>query len=229
MSALSAFFPPRRPTSTMAQDRTDLLSDLRFSLEIMPGSRKYVFTPTARAEILTKLYVSFMGQYPHLFLPSGVSPVPIHSLLSEYQASVAYSGAGKEDPLTLGKPCCHIFKKGESCYRCKCVDFSGTLISVGCLYIYIHISTEIVRWTIVVCFVQDASMRQNTLVIMSVSSSPSNQADAAIVVTKRPGDDLLNAHITHQQDHKTRKMLLHVLYSRLSPMIYPQHPITLSV
>jgi len=125
----------------MAQDRTDLLSDLRFSLEIMPGSRKYVFTPTARAEILTKLYVSFMGQYPHLFLPSAVTQVPIHSLLSEYQGSVSYSGAGKEDPLTPGRPCSHIFKKGESCYRCKCVDFLD-LISVGRLYIYIYINRD---------------------------------------------------------------------------------------
>ena len=136
MSALSTFFPTRRPaSSTMAQDRMDLLSDLRFSLEIMPGSRKYVFTPTARAEILTKLYVSFMGQYPHLFLPSAVSQVPIHSLLSEYQCSVSYCGAGKEDPLIPGQPCNHIFKKGESCYRCKCVDFLD-FISVGCLYLW---------------------------------------------------------------------------------------------
>ena len=124
MSALSAFFPSRR---AMVQDRTDLLSDLRFSLEIMPGSRKYVFTPAARAEILTKLYVSFMGQYPHLFLPSAVSQVPPHSLLSEYQVSVSYSGAGKEDPLTPGRPCNHIFKKGESCYRCKYVYFRSLL------------------------------------------------------------------------------------------------------
>ncbi|KAF8957057.1 hypothetical protein BDZ97DRAFT_1954955 [Flammula alnicola] len=98
---------------------SDLLSDLRFSLEIMPGSRKYVFTPTARAEIITKLYVAFMGQYPQMFLPGGVSQVPPHVLLSEYQTSIGFGGAGKEDPLVPGKPCSHIFKKGESCYRCK--------------------------------------------------------------------------------------------------------------
>lgn len=114
-SALSALFPSRRPPS----NHSDLLSDLRFSLEIMPGSRKYVFTPTARAEIISKLYIAFMGQYPHLFLPSGVSQVPAHMLLSEYQKSVAFSGAGKDDPLTPGRPCSHIFTKGESCYRCK--------------------------------------------------------------------------------------------------------------
>ena len=87
----------------------------------MPGSRKYVFTPTARAEIITKLYIAFMGQYPHLFLPNGVTQVPPHGLLSEYQTQVGFGGAGKEDPLTPGRPCSHIFKKGESCYRCKYV------------------------------------------------------------------------------------------------------------
>ncbi|CAA7266385.1 unnamed protein product [Cyclocybe aegerita] len=60
-----------------------------------------------------------MGQYPHMFLPSGVSQVPPHVLLSEYQTSVGFCGAGKDDPLVPGRPCSHIFKKGESCYRCK--------------------------------------------------------------------------------------------------------------
>lgn len=117
MSALAAFFPSRRPPS----NHSDLLSDLRFSLEIMPGSRKYVFTPAARAEIISKLYAAFMGPHSHLFLPGGVPQVPAHMLLSEYQTEVAFSGAGKEDPLTPGRPCSHIFKKGESCYRCKYV------------------------------------------------------------------------------------------------------------
>ena len=115
MSALSSFFPSRRQPSS----HTDFLTDLRFSLEIMPGSRKYVFTPAARAEIISKLYTAFMGQYPHFFLPSGVSQVPAQSLLSEHQISVGFGGAGKEDPLVPGRPCSHIFKKGESCYRCK--------------------------------------------------------------------------------------------------------------
>lgn len=87
----------------------------------MPGSRKYVFTPTARAEIINKLYVAFMGQYPHLFMPADVAQVPSHVLLSEYQTQVGFGGAGNEDPITPGRPCSHIFKKGESCYRCKYV------------------------------------------------------------------------------------------------------------
>lgn len=100
-------------------ERSNPLSDLRFSLEIMPGSRKYVFTPAARAEILTKLYAAFMGPYPHLFLPTTINQVPAHKVLSEFQASVNFSGAGKDDPVVPGRPCSHIIKKGESCFRCK--------------------------------------------------------------------------------------------------------------
>jgi len=115
MATLSAFFPSRRPPSS----HSDYLTDLRFSLEIMPGSRKYVFTPAARSEILNKLYIAFMGQHPNLFLPNGVSQVPPGLLLSEYQTSMGFNGAGKGDPMVPGRPCSHIFKKGESCYRCK--------------------------------------------------------------------------------------------------------------
>jgi E3 ubiquitin-protein ligase UBR1 len=101
MAALPTFFPSMRPPST----HSDLLADLRFSLEIMPGSRKYVFTQTARAEIISKLYIAFMGQYPHLFLPRGIAQVPSHLLLSEYQTQVGFGGAGKDDPLTPGRTC----------------------------------------------------------------------------------------------------------------------------
>ena len=91
----------------------------------MPGSRKYVFTPAARAEILTKLYASLMGSTnQRFFLPQGVTNVPNGQLLSEYQASVGFSGAGKDDNVPVeGRTCSHIFKKGESCYRCKCAIF----------------------------------------------------------------------------------------------------------
>lgn len=106
-----------------ADPRSDPLSDLRFSLEIMPGSRKYVFNASARAEILTKLHASLMGSNQKFFLPKGVNSVPQHQLLSDYQASVGFGGAGKDDARTEGRPCSHIFRKGETCYRCKCVLF----------------------------------------------------------------------------------------------------------
>jgi hypothetical protein len=49
------------------------------------------------------------------------------------------------------------------------------------------------------------------------------------VATKKLEDVLFNVHIIHQQDHRTHKTLHHVSYSCLYPMIFPQHPITLSV
>ncbi|EAU93649.2 hypothetical protein CC1G_02879 [Coprinopsis cinerea okayama7 len=127
----------------LSQDpRGDPLSDLRFSLEIMPGSRKYVFTPAARAEILTKLYASLMGSGGNqkYFLPKGVNNVPQHQLLSEYQASVGFSGAGKDDDqIVPGRPCGHIFKKGESCYRCKdCALDDSCVLCARCFHAADH-------------------------------------------------------------------------------------------
>jgi len=109
----------RRPQPSSIPPQPDQLSDLRFSLEVMPGSRKYVFTPGARAEILSKLYTSLLGNYPHLFLPQSINKVPQHALLSEYQQSVAFGDVGREEPVIPGRPCGHIFKKGECCFRCK--------------------------------------------------------------------------------------------------------------
>lgn len=104
-----------------------------------------MFTPGARAEILGKLYSSFLGNHPQLFLSGGDGKVPPHVLLSDYQAelqreasgpgasamsSVAGNGTGnntgsgfkeKEEVVVPGRPCTHIFKKGECCFRCKCV------------------------------------------------------------------------------------------------------------
>ena len=104
----------------LSQDpRSDPLSDLRFSLEIMPGSRKFVFNASARAEILTKLNASLFGSNQKYFLPKGVNNVPQHQLLSDYQANVLFGGAGKDEEAEGGRPCSHIFRKGETCYRCK--------------------------------------------------------------------------------------------------------------
>jgi len=103
---------PRERTS-------DPLSHLRFALETMPGSRKYVFTPATRAEILSELYDAFWGPYAHLFLPNSNSSLPFHATLSEVQASLGFAGAGRGEYIIPGRSCGRIFKKGESCYRCK--------------------------------------------------------------------------------------------------------------
>ena len=109
------------------------------------------------------------------------------------------------------------------------IDASEYIFRLYQRSMFIYISTEIAHWTIVVYSVQDASTRQNTPIIMSVSSLPNKRAGVAIVAMKRPGDILFNVHITPQQGHKTRKTLLHVSYSCLCRTTYPQHPITLSV
>ncbi|TFK38761.1 hypothetical protein BDQ12DRAFT_99504 [Crucibulum laeve] len=145
MSGLSSFFPSRRNATSLApQERPDPLSDLRFALEIMPGSRKYVFTPAARAEILSKLYASFMGPYAHLFLPPLASQVPPHTFLSDFQASNSFSGAGKEDPIIPGRPCSHIFKRGESCFRCKdCALDESCVMCARCFHATDHIDHNV--------------------------------------------------------------------------------------
>ncbi|TFK28429.1 hypothetical protein FA15DRAFT_584399 [Coprinopsis marcescibilis] len=121
----------------LSQDpRSDPLSDLRFSLEIMPGSRKYVFTPAARAEILSKLYASLLGSNQKYFLPPGVESVPQHQLMSEYQSSVGFGGPVYRIP---GRPCGYIFKKGESCYRCKdCALDDSCVMCARCFHATDH-------------------------------------------------------------------------------------------
>ncbi|THU98837.1 hypothetical protein K435DRAFT_837946 [Dendrothele bispora CBS 962.96] len=105
----------------------------------MPGSRKYVFTPATRAEILSELYDAFWGPYSHLFLPSPNSSLPLHALLSEVQAAQGYYGAGKDDPLMPGRPCAHILKKGEPCYRCKdCALDDSCVICSRCFHATDH-------------------------------------------------------------------------------------------
>ena len=119
MSSLSSFFPSRFLGSMHSNPRdrqTDPLSRLRFTLETMPGSRKYNFTLATRAEILAELYDAFWGPYAHLFLPNSNSSLPLHATLSEVQAS---AGQLKEHQVLPGRPCGNIFKKGESCFRCK--------------------------------------------------------------------------------------------------------------
>ncbi|KAA1468351.1 hypothetical protein DENSPDRAFT_833612 [Dentipellis sp. KUC8613] len=121
MSGLSSFLPFKSMGSPAnPRDRpSDPLSRLRPALETMPGSRKYVFTPATRAEILSELYDSFWGPYAHLFLPNSNSSLPLHATLSEVQTRLNFAGAADEEPVVPGKPCGHIFKKGESCFRCK--------------------------------------------------------------------------------------------------------------
>lgn len=134
MSGLSSFFPPKFLSSSSVNPRertTDPLAHLKFVFETLPGARKYVFTPATRAEILSELYDAFWGPYAHLFLPNSNSSLPLHKTLSEVQASLGLCGAGKPAPVIPGRPCGHILKKGESCFRCKCVALVYTTFTVA--------------------------------------------------------------------------------------------------
>lgn len=118
MSRLTSLFslggsvsPPNRTA--------DGLTRLRFTLETLPGSKKYIFTPGTRSEILSELYETFWGPHGSYFLPNAISYIPVQLLLSEIQQRYGFQGAGQEPPIVPGKPCGHIFMKGESCYRCK--------------------------------------------------------------------------------------------------------------
>ncbi|KAI0307463.1 hypothetical protein B0F90DRAFT_1828673 [Multifurca ochricompacta] len=120
MSALSSIFPFKGLGSINPRDRPpDPVSRLRATLESMPGTRKYSFTPSTRAEILLELYDAFWGPYSHLFLPNSNSSLPLHATLAEVQTRLNFSGAALNDPPVPGRPCGYIFKKGESCFRCK--------------------------------------------------------------------------------------------------------------
>jgi E3 ubiquitin-protein ligase UBR1 len=120
MSGLSSIFPFKGLGSTNLRDRPpDPVSRLRATLESMPVTRKYVFTPATRAEILSELYDALWGPYSHLFLPNSNSSLPQHTTLAEVQARLNFAGVAPNDPPVPGRPCGYIFKKGESCFRCK--------------------------------------------------------------------------------------------------------------
>lgn len=121
-SFVSLFNTSRHPVTMNPRDRpSDPLSRLRYSLETMPSSRKYIFSIATRAEVLSELYDAFWGPYSHLFLPLSNPSLPKHATLSNVQADLGFAGAGSEDPIVPGRPCGHIFSKGESCFRCKSV------------------------------------------------------------------------------------------------------------
>ncbi|TFK47973.1 hypothetical protein OE88DRAFT_1704965 [Heliocybe sulcata] len=117
----------------------DPIQNLRYSLEAMPAGRKYVFTATARAEILSELYTAFWGNYSHLFLPNSNSSLPLHATLSDVQAKFKFCGAGEPEPVVPGMSCGHIFKKGESCFRCKdCALDDSCVLCARCFHASTH-------------------------------------------------------------------------------------------
>ncbi|KAG8936929.1 hypothetical protein FRC02_010019 [Tulasnella sp. 418] len=112
---------------------TDPLARLRFAIETMATSRKYQFTQSTRAEVLTELYSALWGPYSNLFLPP--SHGPLSGLLSEAQRTV-YPTSDTPQP---GRTCGRIFKKGDSCYRCRdCGLDDSTVLCAQCFSSSIH-------------------------------------------------------------------------------------------
>lgn len=102
----------------------DPLSRLRYTFETLPGSHQHVWSTAARGKVLAELYDAFWGAHANLFLPASNPTLPAHTTLAEYQARTKFNGAGEDDPTIPGRPCGHIFNKGESCFRCKCVSIN---------------------------------------------------------------------------------------------------------
>ncbi|KAJ7650236.1 hypothetical protein FB45DRAFT_986384 [Roridomyces roridus] len=140
MSSISSFFPSKFLLPMNTRDRPpESLSHLRFSLETLPGARKYIFNHHTREQILSQLYDAFWGSQAHLFLPPSHSNAPTISLLSEVQAGTGFQGAGKDTPIIPGRPCSHIFKKGESCFRCKdCALDDSCVLCSRCFHATSH-------------------------------------------------------------------------------------------
>ncbi|KAK2464879.1 hypothetical protein APHAL10511_002955 [Amanita phalloides] len=124
-----------------ARDRPvppDPLSHLRFLLETMPGSRKYVFTPATRTEILAELYDALWGHHAALFLPSSSLTLSPNQTLFQAQVAAGYSG-GQSDPPYPGKVCSRTILKGESCFRCRdCGLDESCVMCSRCFYATNH-------------------------------------------------------------------------------------------
>lgn len=118
---------------------TDGLTRLRFTLETLPGSKKYIFSPETRSEIYSELYDTFWGPHGSYFVPSAAAYLPMTTPLSEAQVKYTFHGAGSEPPIIPGKPCGHIFAKGESCYRCKdCALDDSCVLCARCFHATSH-------------------------------------------------------------------------------------------
>ena len=152
-TTISAFFPSRRPLSA----HSDLLSDLRFSLEIMPGSRKYVFTPTARAEITNKLYVSFMGQYPHFFYLQGLHKCHLSYYWVNTRSKSDLKEQGRRIHSLLEGLVVTSSKKAKVVIDASAFPFKK---SKKLIRKWLMGSEGIVHWTTAACCVLGVSMRQ---------------------------------------------------------------------
>ncbi|KAJ7485394.1 hypothetical protein FB451DRAFT_1431358 [Mycena latifolia] len=140
MSSLTSLFGSKFLPSMPSRDRPpESISQLRYFLETLPSAHNYIFDDDARADVLRELYTAFWGPHAHLFLPPTHPGLPLGGLLSEVQAELGFEGAGREDPVVPGRPCSHVFKKGESCFRCKdCSLDDSCVLCARCFHATAH-------------------------------------------------------------------------------------------
>ncbi|KAG8769360.1 hypothetical protein FRC12_005006 [Ceratobasidium sp. 428] len=106
----------------------------------MPGSRKHTFSTGTRADVLKELYDAMWGAYSHLFIPWG-GPLAPDTLLADAQREHI---PGVDDLPTPGRGCGHIFKRGESCFRCRdCGLDDSTVMCARCFHATDHTSHNI--------------------------------------------------------------------------------------
>jgi E3 ubiquitin-protein ligase UBR1 len=128
MSSFSSFFPsrllnPLNPPRSSSQHPPDPLGPLRSTLDTLPATRNNTFNLAVRAQLLHELYAALWGPHAQLFVPEasagGSGTLAPGAMLGEMQVKYKFYGAGGEERVVEGRPCGHIFSKGESCFRCK--------------------------------------------------------------------------------------------------------------
>ncbi|CAG8556007.1 52_t:CDS:10, partial [Ambispora gerdemannii] len=102
-------------------------SSLSHYLQVCPQSFGYRLTEVAQQKILAKLFSEFWSQnenYVKLFFPNGVGEGS-----EAYKLNHTQNDLGIEySPAHRGRSCGHIFKKGESVYRCRNCSLDVTCV-----------------------------------------------------------------------------------------------------
>lgn len=86
-------------------------------LQLCPATFDYKLSEDAKQKILERLFSEFWKSnedYRDLFFPNDFGDGPY-----EYKLSLAQSSNVNNYSLEKGRPCGHVFKKGEGVYRCR--------------------------------------------------------------------------------------------------------------
>ena len=205
MSTFSSFLPSKLLNINNRDRSSDPLSRLRFALETMPGSRKYEFTPLTRTEIITELYEAFWGTHVGHFVPNPSGNLPLHTSLHELQQRQGFGGAGKERKPTPGRACGNIFRKGECCFRCRCVTSS---VPINHLDLDPPPIPAIAHGMIAVSFAHGVSTLQAMRATMSASLLLNNPGVVVTAETVKHGGYQSAVHIIPQQKVPVKRQRL---------------------